>query len=79
LPRLRVVFPARERPACHAEGELFELERLDAKRREKDARKAEERECHTLADWMLLGKKRGYKNGWALTQWKLRQRWRRTG
>lgn len=78
-PGCGIVFPARVQPTCHAEGELFELERLDAKRREKDARKSEERECHTLADWMLLGKKRGYKSGWAVTQWKLRQRWKRTG
>jgi DNA repair protein RadD len=31
-PGCGVVFPARARPACHAEGELFELERLQVKR-----------------------------------------------
>jgi superfamily II DNA or RNA helicase len=78
-PGCGVVFPARVRLTCFAEGELFELERIEAKRREKEARKAEERACQSLEDWMRLGKQRGYKSGWAIYQWKLRQRWRRTG
>jgi superfamily II DNA or RNA helicase len=72
-------FPARARPACQSEGELFELTRLDVKRREKEDRKAEERQCSSLADWLELGQRRGYAKGWALKQWSLRQRWRRTG
>jgi superfamily II DNA or RNA helicase len=76
-PGCGVVFPARERPVCFEEGELFELERLDAKRREKEERKAEERRCESLGDWIALAKKRGYKTGWAMTQWKLRQRWKK--
>lgn len=47
-----------------------ELEALQEERR-KD-RKQEERQCATLADWRRLGAKRGYKPGWAITQWKLR-------
>jgi DNA repair protein RadD len=78
-PGCGVVFPARARPACHEEGELFELTRLDAKRREKEERKAEERQCQSLQDWMLLGKKRGYSRGWAFHQWNVRQRYRRAG
>lgn len=78
-PGCGVVFPARPRPACHEEGELFELERIAAKSAAVAARKAEERACGSLEDWMRLGKQRGYKSGWAIYQWKLRQRWRRTG
>lgn len=74
-PGCGVVFPARPRPVCQQEGELFELTRLDAKRREKEQRKAEERACSSLEDWLKLGKSRGYKSGWAIYQWKLRQRY----
>jgi DNA repair protein RadD len=76
-PGCGVVFPARARPACHEEGELFELTRLAEKRRQQEERKAEERQCGSLADWLALGKKRGFKTGWALKQWELRQKYRR--
>lgn len=76
-PGCGVVFPARPRPACQADGELFELSRLDLKRREQEERKAEERRCQSLADWIMLANKRGYQRGWALRQWQYRQKWRR--
>lgn len=50
--------------------EKAELEALQEQRRKE--RKQEERECATLADWRALGAKRGYKPGWAITQWRLR-------
>jgi DNA repair protein RadD len=62
-PGCGVVFPGRPRPACHEEGELFELTRLNAKKSggEQRQRKAEERACgqRSLEDWMRLGKARG--------------------
>lgn len=50
--------------------EKAELEALQEQRRKE--RKQEERACKTLADWRALGAKRGYKPGWAVTQWRLR-------
>ena len=50
--------------------EKAELEALQEQRRKE--RKQEERGCKSLADWRALGAKRGYKPGWAITQWRLR-------
>ena len=77
-PGCGTAFPARERPVEFASGELFELERAITKKREAEQRKAEERACKSVADFIALGVKRGYNNprGWALNQIRVRQQYR---
>lgn len=60
-------FPAQARAAATEDGELFELERLAAKNRATEQRKAEERAATTMAELIRLGRARGYANpsGWA--------------
>lgn len=74
-------FPIQSREPERADGELFALERVAEreKAQAKEARKAEERECQTLADWEALARKRGYKPGWAKYQWEFRQKFKRGG
>lgn len=80
----RVFRPAPRCPGCghqaavqareieKREGELVEIDR-EAVRQQ---RKAEERDCQTLADFERLGAARGYKPGWARTQYMIREQYR---
>lgn len=62
------------------EGELFELGRVAdlAKKRAAEARKAEERECKDVGDFIRLAVARGYAkpSGWARHQVEMRDRYR---
>lgn len=81
----RVYRPAKACPGCGHQtaptpreieqraGELVEVQKAQAA---KD-RKAEEQECKTLDDWQRLGAARGYKPGWAITQFRIRQQYQR--
>lgn len=84
LKCFRVYRPAKACPGCGHQapvqareieqraGELVEVEAGALKER----RKAEERDCKTLADFERLGAARGYKPGWALTQYRIREQYR---
>lgn len=72
------------RPPQWAEGELYELERTNKaaekaflREAEQKRKKAEERACASLADFMRLGMSRGYKNaaGWARMKVQLRHQY----
>lgn len=79
----RVYRPQRQCPSCghqtaptpreieKREGELVEVQ-AD---RLKQQRKEEERACKSLSDWERLGAARGYKPGWAMTQYRIRQQY----
>lgn len=80
----RVYRPAPKCPGCgyaapvqvreieKREGELVEVDASAA----REQRKAEERECRTLEDWQRLGAARGYKPGWAIKQYQIREQYR---
>ncbi|AYJ85759.1 DEAD/DEAH box helicase [Sphingomonas paeninsulae] len=70
-------FPNRSRTLEQEAGELTALERIAAKAKATADRKAEERECKSLADFEALGRKRGYEPGWARHQWSFRSKFRR--
>lgn len=72
-------FPVRDRAPEKIDDDLYELKRgeLAAADAAKEARKAEERACATLADWEALARARGYKPGWAKYQWEFRQKFKR--
>lgn len=53
-----------------------ELQKLEANRLTIE-RKNEERSCRTFEDWESLAKARGYKPGWAVHQFKLREKFRK--
>lgn len=78
----RVYRPAPKCPGCgyeapvaarvveEVEGVLAEIDAAAVKR---EARR-EESQCHTLADWQELARKRGYSPGWAFHRFNARQR-----
>jgi len=78
----RVYRPAPKCPGCgyeapvaarvveEVEGVLAEIDAAAVKR---EARR-EESQCHTLADWQELARKRGYTSGWAWHRFNVRQR-----
>ncbi|WP_439538702.1 DEAD/DEAH box helicase [Sphingomonas sp.] len=80
----RVYRPAPKCPGCGfaAPVAVREIEKRDGELVEVDAsavkehRKAEERACKSLADWQRLGAARGYKPGWALKQFQIREQYR---
>ena len=84
LKCFRVYRPAKQCPGCgdvpavqareveQRDGALVEVDPAVAKER----RKAEERECRSLADFERLGAARGYKPGWAMTQYRIREQYR---
>ena len=65
-PRCGFEYEKKAREIAEAEGKLIE----DAEHeRQKIAKKAEIWQCKTLEELQELGKKRGYKPGWALHRW----------
>jgi DNA repair protein RadD len=84
LKCFRVYRPAKQCPGCgdvpavqareieQRDGSLVEVEAAQAKQR----RKEEERACQTLGDFERLGAARGYKPGWAVTQYRIREQYR---
>lgn len=70
-------FPSKGRDVKAVDGELFELERVAAKKADQQRRKDEERQAKTLAELLELGKRRGYDNplGWAKKRLELRRSW----
>jgi DNA repair protein RadD len=68
------VFAVQSRAPEQKEGELYELKGILAKEEAAKKRKAEERECKTLADFIRLGMERSYQNpgGWARMQMQVR-------
>jgi DNA repair protein RadD len=76
-PGCGVVFPARAASGVPAEGELFELTRLNAKRGSRSSGRPKSAPAVARGLDAARQEARGYKNGWAIYQWKLRQRWRR--
>lgn len=79
-PGCGFVFAVVSRAPEQRDGELFELNRVAdlAKKRAAEERKAEERACSTVADFVRLGTERGYAKptGWALHQVAMRDRYR---
>jgi superfamily II DNA or RNA helicase len=71
-PQCGHVTPVQARELEQVEGTLAEVKRTEeiAKR----ARRLEERDCQTLADWQNLARQRGYKPGWAIHRFQARQR-----
>lgn len=72
--------PAPKCPQCGfaPEVKVREIEQVEGtleevKRVEQRARRLEERDCKTLADWQALAAQRGYKPGWAMIRWQKRQ------
>lgn len=58
----------------HVDGELVEFDAAaQAAALARRQRIQEERDCRTLEDFQALGRARGYKPGWALHRWKLRE------
>lgn len=84
LKCFRVYRPAKQCPQCgfvppitareieQRDGSLVEVNAGAAKQQ----RKQEERECKTLTDFERLGAARGYKPGWAVTQYRIREQYR---
>ena len=85
-PQCFTVFPSIEKecPTCgyRPEPEARELEEdragklvelTEEKMTLQRIRKMEEKNCKTLPDWQRLGRKRGYKSGWAYIQFSLRK------
>ena len=67
--------PPPPRQLEHVDGELVEFD--EAARAEALARREriqEEAKCATLEDWQALGRARGYRAGWALHRWKIREK-----
>jgi DNA repair protein RadD len=63
-----------EERALAREQKRREYEEQQVKNKEKFDKKRELRACVTLEDFIELGKKRGYKEGWAKHVWEARQR-----
>ena len=66
--------PPPPRQLEQVDGELVEYD--ETARAEALARREriqEERDCVTLEDWQALGRARGYRAGWALHRWKIRE------
>lgn len=57
------------------DGELVEFdEAAQAEALARRQRIQEERDCQSLEDWEALGRARGYRAGWALHRWKIREK-----
>ncbi len=66
--------PPPPRQLEQVEGELVEFDdAAQAGARARVERVQQERDCQSLADFKALGRARGYKTGWAIHRWKLRE------
>lgn len=66
--------PPPPRQLQQVDGELVEYdEKAQAEGLARRQRIQEERDCQSLEDFEALGRARGYKPGWALHRWKLRE------
>jgi len=63
---------ARRREIEQEDGQLVEIT-PEMRQAAQKARKKEEGECRTLEDFIALGQARGYKAGWAIKRFELRQ------
>lgn len=74
--------PIEPRTVEHVDGELVEITSIE-KDRERAAKKREVQNAKTYEELLLIGKQRGYKNGWAFNQWRIRaqyaEKYRRHG
>lgn len=68
-PYCGYIYPLQPRVVEQVDGDLILLDEAY----EKAGRRLEERRCESLADWQALAAERGYKPGWALRRWQLRQ------